>query len=310
MKKVVITGGCGFIGTNLANKLTLLGHEVVCIDNMSTSIRKTPIHHNEQIVDYDLNDVSGIEHIFSDADLVFHFASSVGVKLIDNDPHTTLLNSFNINMNLLPIFQQYNNRVIFASTSEVYGNKKNAKESDNLTIGPSHVGRWGYACGKLMMEFLLRCYSFPSVAVRFFNVCGLHQTGEHGMVLPKFIHNAMTDQDLIIYGDGKQTRSFCDVRDAVEMLISISNTKFKTETYNIGNQNNITTIEELARCVVKVCNSKSDIQFVDYNTEFSDSHRDIFQRSPDTTKIESIYTPIYRLEDTIECVYKYKMNEA
>lgn len=308
--KVVITGGCGFIGTNLAIKLTSIGHDVISIDNMSTAVRQAPVSDHEQIIDHNLNNITTIENIFSDADLVFHFASSVGVKLIDDDPHNTLLNSFETNMSLLPVFERFNNRVIFASTSEVYGNRKDAKESDDLTIGSPEIGRWGYACSKLMMEFLLRCYSFPSVVVRFFNICGLYQTGKHGMVLPKFIHNATTDQDLIIYGDGKQTRAFCDVRDAVEMLLAVSNTKFHHELYNIGNQNNTITITQLAELVIKTCNSKSKIKYMDYGAEFSESHQDIHQRSPDTSKIQSLYLPRYDLVNTIEHVYNHKVNET
>jgi len=188
-RKIVITGGTGFIGTHLAKMHKKLGDMVVVIDNLSTSTYDEK-HPADTFVSFDLSsksDMYKLDTVFKEADIVYHLAGSVGVKYVDNDPKDTLRNSFSINNNLFPLFEKYNSRVIFASTSEVYGDADQARESDTLKIGSPDTLRWGYACGKLMSEFLLKTYNFPSTIVRFFNVTGPGQKSDFGMVLPTFI---------------------------------------------------------------------------------------------------------------------------
>lgn len=300
---IVITGGAGFIGINLAKYYSEKGDRVVCIDNLSTSTHRPWLERNEEFHIADLSnkdEVDMIDWVFDDADIVYHLASSVGVKYIDSDPKGTLLNSFYINNNLFPIFEKNSNRVVFASTSEVYGNKLLACETDTLQIGSTDVMRWGYACGKLMSEFLLKAHTFPSSIARFFNVTGKYQTDEHGMVLPTFINNAINNKDIVVHGDGSQTRSFCDIRDAIKMLDVISKDEHIGQTYNIGNSNNYVSIQQLAEIVVRQTNSNSNIVYKPYSDCFSEQSKDINARSANTNKINKFYKPEFSIEQIVQ----------
>ena len=301
-KKIVITGGAGFIGSNLANSYVLHGHhDVVVIDNLS-SANLGLLDSRVSVLITDLSDpdqARATSNILQDADVVYHFASSVGVALVDRDPKTAIKNILNVNQNMFPLFEKYNNRVIFASTSEVYGETQHAKETDVLCIGNPDVLRWGYACGKLMSEFLLKAHSFPGTIARFFNVVGSGQTGAHGMVLPRFITRAKNGEDLIVYGDGTQTRSLCDIRDAVSMLRLLSDDQHVGETYNIGNSNNTISINDLAELVIKHTNSRSCIKHMNFNDVMSDQSRDIYMRKPCTEKMNEFYRSQYNIDDII-----------
>jgi len=301
-KKIVITGGAGFIGSNLANSYILHGHhDVVVIDNLSSS-NLGLLDSRVSVLITDLDDPSqarATENILEDADVVYHFASTVGVALVDRDPKAAIKNILSVNQNMFPLFEKYNNRVIFASTSEVYGETQHARETDVLCIGNPDVLRWGYACGKLMSEFLLKAHSFPGTIARFFNVVGSGQTGAHGMVLPRFITQAKNGEDLIVYGDGTQTRALCDIRDAVSMLHILSDDQHVGETYNVGNSNNIISVNDLASLVIKHTSSRSHIKHVNFNDVMSDQSRDILTRTPCTEKMDKFYRSQYNVDDII-----------
>lgn len=300
-RKIVITGGCGFIGSNLTKLYLDRGDHVTIIDNFSTGEAFIK-GHNRTIIPFDLGvnqDTLIIERELAEADLVYHLASSVGVKYVDSDPQGTLRNSFNINNNMFPLFEKYNNRVVFASTSEVYGETEEAKETDTLKIGSPDTLRWGYACGKLMSEFLLKTYTFPSTIARFFNVTGRGQLSKHGMVLPTFVELAKQNKDIVVYGDGKQFRTFCDIRDAVHMLDTISDECHVGEIYNIGNSDNVMTITELAETVVNVTGSFSSIVYKKHSEEFSPDFGEIYKRKPNTDKIYKFYEPKHDVESII-----------
>lgn len=299
---ILITGGCGFIGSHLAKHYLDQGHNVTCIDNYNTS----KPNNNATNFDLDLSVMSvdtidRLKKLLTDADLVYHLASPVGVRYIDQDPASCVRDMHNINNILFPLFKQHNSRVIFASTSEVYGNNNNARETDSLVIGPTDVLRWGYACGKLMSEFLIKSYEIPYTTVRFFNIVGPGQLAEHGMVLPTFIEKAMTGSDLIIYGDGRQTRSFCDIRDAVAMLDKITGDEHIGETYNIGTDTEV-TIYELANKVISTTNSISRIVYKQYEDCFTRQSKDILNRRANIDKIKKLYKPKFDLTDTIKSI--------
>ena len=300
---VVITGGAGFIGSHLSKMHKLQNDHVVVIDNLSTSNYSLD-DEADIFVPFDLScmqDMYKIAPVFEEADLVYHLASSVGVKYVDKDPKDAIRNSFDINNNLFPLFEEYNNRVIFASSSEVYGNTEEAKETDTLKIGSPDTLRWGYACGKLMSEFLLKTYDFPSTVVRFFNVSGPRQRSDYGMVLPTFIERARQNRDLIVYGDGTQYRTFCDIRDAIEMLkILTESDEHIDEVYNIGNANNVITMTQLAEEVIAAVGSSSKIIYRDYKRDFSKDHGEIYKRSPSTDKMDHYYKARYFVEDIIK----------
>jgi UDP-glucose 4-epimerase len=298
---VVITGGCGFIGSHVTEMHLTSKDNVISIDNFSTGTNNIQ-HTNYKCLQLDLSDSKNVQDytdIIKSADLVYHFAGSVGVKYIDDNPRDTLRNTHNINNIIFPVFEDYNSRVIFASTSEVYGDSNEACETDSLNIGATDKLRWGYACSKLMSEFLLKTYNFPSTVVRFFNVTGRGQIHNHGMVLPTFITKAQRGEDLTIYGDGKQSRSFCDIRDACEMLKIISDDQHVNQTYNIGNANNNITINNLAKKVITIAKSESNIVYVDYKNNFSSQFGEIYERKPNTAKINKFYETKYDINDII-----------
>lgn len=301
-RRVVVTGGAGFIGSHLTDFHINQQDHVTVVDNFSTGETRDTSG-SRDVLSLDLSTKRGaseIERELAQADIVYHMAGSVGVKYVDKDPKWTLLNSFNINNNLFPLFEKHNNRVIFASTSEVYGNTEEAHETDELKIGSPDTLRWGYACAKLMSEFLLKAYSMPSTIARFFNVTGSGQLSKHGMVLPTFVKLAKANEDMIIYGDGQQYRSFCDVRDACEMINIISGDDHVGEIYNVGNSSNTINILDLATMVKSILNSDSNIILRDYKQDFSSEHGEIFQRRPNTSKMDQYYVAHHSIEDIIK----------
>lgn len=232
-------------------------------------------------------------------DKIFHLAGSVGVENVDKNPSETLFNNLALANKLIPLFQQLRNRhVTFASTSEIYGEGPFYEEA-NASIGPSSKLRWGYASAKLTTEFMIRASNFPYTIVRFFNVVGPGQLGDHGMVLPRMVNSAKHNTDIVVYGDGEQVRSFCHAHDAVEALIKLSDTT--GELFNIGNDEPV-SIKQLAQRVIDLSGSQSKIELVPYEQAFSKHHGDIYKRIPDLTKIKAAinYQPKYSLDDIIK----------
>lgn len=313
---ILITGGFGFIGSNVCQHYLNQEHFVTVIDNLSTtsldhiSGTLNLAHKNLEFFKIDLSEpeeseLQVIDRLIEKSDLVFHFASAVGVKYIDKDPRTAIRKNITINQLIFPLFEKHQKKVVFASSSEVYGETEEARETDILQIGPPDVLRWGYACGKLMSEFLLKSYTFPYVIARFFNITGKGQLSEHGMVLPTFIERVKRGQNLVIYGDGGQYRSFCDIRDAVAMIeILGSSDVHNNEIYNIGNPNETYTIKELALMVKELAGSNVQLEFKDYHDELSLSSKDILKRKPNTDKIMQYYQYRYTLKDTIQEMLK------
>jgi UDP-glucose 4-epimerase len=292
--KYLLLGGAGFIGTHLAKKLIALGHDVTIIDNLSTSMRP---NFDVRFIETNLIYAPLDEHLIS-ADVVYFLAGSLGVEYIDKNPKETLDNNLGLLYKLIPLFQRYNKKVVFSSTSEVYGEGPFA-EDNNLTIGPPTKLRWAYAAAKLMTEFAITSNTFPYTIVRFFNIVGPGQLPDYGMVLPKFIKAAKTGQDLNVYSDGTQVRSFCHVNDAVDALLKLEN--INGEIFNIGSEDPI-TINTLAERVIELTQSISKITYVPYDQVFSKNHGDIHSRIPDLSKIKHFigYVPTYTLDDIIK----------
>lgn len=307
--KIVITGGLGFIGCHLVRHHLRAKDSVIVFDSFDRPCRPfisrviSEEAHSTTNLKISKLDVSlannELEHHLSDCDLVYHLASPVGVRLIDSQPQSCVNMISSINDNMFKLFAKFNNRVIFASTSEVYGNRLNAKETDSLMIGPTTSLRWGYAACKLSAEFLALAMNFRCTVARFFNITGEGQSVDSGMVVPTFIHNIQKDQPVIIHGDGEQTRSFCDIRDAVKMLTSISGEEHVGETYNIGNPNNNTTINNLISVIKQTLNKNVDIQYVSHDECFQTGFKDINLRSPNIDKISNLYRPVHDLVSII-----------
>lgn len=313
--KILITGGGGYIGSNLATSLLKDGHTVIIVDSFINSNwsgtaamydRLFSLGNNSpdnlSVVTCDLSNVHlywKVEEHFAEADIIYHFASSVGVKAIDNNPRGAFTNMLNINSNILYLLQRYKKRVIFASTSEVYGNNSSARECDTLQIPAPTQLRWGYACNKLMFEFMYRSLDADCTIVRFFNITGGNHSVKSGMVLPVFLHNAMNNKPLVIHGDGSQFRSFCDIRDAVNMLILLLDNSHKNNIYNIGNDKNIISMSDLAKKVVHLTNSDSEILYIPREDCFSSNSGEIFKRSPCIDKIKQFYKPRHNVDKII-----------
>lgn len=292
---ILITGAAGFIGWNLYNQLKTQNHKIALIDNFSTSNNKQAVH-NLDISVYS----EELEALVKTADVIYHLAGSVGVKKIDSEYHKSLMNSININNILFELCEKHCTKVIFASTSEVYGECTNAKETDTLQISSPEFGRGSYSCAKLMSEFILKSYSFPSTIVRFFNVVGKGQIHNYGMVIPTFMKNAKESKPLIVHNKGTQVRSYCCISDAVIMLNMLLDEEHNNKIYNIGNTNNKTTVKELAELIIDLTNSKSKIIYKDTDQVFSKEFFEINERSVCTDKFNKFYKAEKPLHDIIK----------
>lgn len=318
---ILITGGAGFIGSHLSEKLVQQGDDVTIIDNLSTGkfknikhLTKTPTFHfaietimNETVMD----------RLVSECDVIVHLAAAVGVELVVHNPvHTIETNVLGTDV-VLRTANRYRKKVLIASTSEIYGKGVNEAfgENDDRLMGPNINNRWSYACSKSLDEFLALAYykekDLPTVICRFFNTVGVRQTGQYGMVVPRFIRQALRNEPLTVFGDGKQSRCFCNVRDTVKALnILIKDDKTNGEIFNIGNTEQI-TIYELAERIITLCKSRSEIKIIPYNEAYEEGFEDMQRRKPDISKIQKAinWKPTYSLNETLEEIINFEKNE-
>lgn len=312
--KALITGGAGFIGSHLAERLLEDGHQVYIIDDLSTGSIDN-IEHLKHIskFHYSIDTIFNsplLAELIDKCDIIFHLAAAVGVMLIVESPVRTIETNIRGTEEVLMHACKKKKKVIVASTSEVYGksNKKLFREDGDLVLGATTKGRWSYACSKAIDEFLALAYwkekKLPVVIARFFNIVGPRQTGRYGMVVPRFVKQALYNKPITVYGDGKQSRSFTHISDAVNALIKLSQTeKAVAEIINIGNSSEV-TIENLARKVKQLTKSKSKIQYISYEEAYEEGFEDMRKRVPDLTKIKKIigYKPQYSLDDILKDV--------
>ena len=316
----LITGGAGFIGSHLAEALLKRKEEVVVIDNLSTGSMDNIEHlkanpkfsfHVDTIMNEPL-----MKRLIKDCDVIYHMAAAVGVKYIIDNP----LESIQTNVKGTEMVLELANalgkkKVIVASTSEIYGKdrpgKHKFKEDDDRVLGSTTISRWSYSCAKAMDEFLALAYwrekKLPVVIVRFFNTIGPRQTGTYGMVVPRFVKHALLGQPITIYGDGKQTRSFCHVADVVTAVIELAKTdRAVGDIFNIGNPNPI-TIKELAEKVKNLTGSDSSLIYVPYEKAYEKGFEDMRHREPDITKIKELigFHPKTSLDETLKAIIKY-----
>jgi UDP-glucose 4-epimerase len=289
----LLLGGAGFIGQHLANKLIKEGHEVTIIDSLATSKRPSA---DCTFIHEDINQID-IEPYVIRSSIIYFLAGSVGVKHIVDNPHITTINNIALALKIIPLAAKHGKMVMFTSTSEVYGNGPFIETSD-LSIGCSNNMRWSYASAKLTTEFMLASSGTPYKILRLFNVVGPGQLADYGMVLPRFIEAAKGDKDIVVYGDGNQSRSFCHVTDAVDYITQLE--KAVDGTYNIGNDVAI-TINELAHKVKQLTNSQSSIVYKTIQNVFGKNGGDIYKRLPDLTKLKQsiFYRSNHSIEDII-----------
>ncbi len=310
--KYIITGGAGFIGSHLAEELLNRGYEVAIVDNLSTGKRKNVNHleHKFKQFEFDMVDILELDSL-DDCDVVFHLAASVGVKLIVDNPIESMKNNISGTEHILKLASEHNTKVVFTSTSEVYGNSKEEILSEHLglCIGSPNCNRWSYAASKILDEFLCLSYcnekNLQVVVARMFNVIGARQSGDYGMVVPRFAWAAKNRQALEIYGDGEQTRCFLHVQDAIEALIALSeNEEAVGEIVNIGSFEEV-TIKELARIVSMVFEVEEFVVFKPYTQIFPGRlFEDIRNRVPDISKLEKLtgWEKNYTLKEAIQDV--------
>ena len=296
MKHILVTGGAGFIGSHLAERLLADGKKVVVIDDFSTgslenlrSVKKNP---RLKIVRSKISECKELPKLAADADFIFHLAATVGVELVVRSALHVLESSFHETEILLKAAAKNSTPLLLTSTSEVYG--KSAKpefgEDDDLLIGPPGQSRWSYACSKLTDEFLALAYAreknLPVTIARLFNTVGPKQTGRYGMVLPRFIAAAKKNEPLKVFGDGKQSRCFSLVNDVVEALVRLQDCQqAREEIFNIGGTEEVSMLE-LARLVVKTLGSKSKIELIPYDKAYAPGFDDMRRRKPLVEKLE------------------------
>jgi UDP-glucose 4-epimerase len=323
MSRVLITGGAGFIGSHLAEALLERNCHITVIDNLSTGRFENVAHLTNHprfsfAIDTITNEVV-MDRLVSECDVIFHLAAAVGVELIVKDPVRVIETNILGTHAVLKVANRYRKKVLIASTSEIYGKNNHVpfREDDDRLLGPTTKTRWSYCSSKAVDEFLGLAYyrqmGLPVVIFRLFNTVGPRQTGQYGMVVPRFVQQALRGQLLTVYCDGQQTRCFCDVRDAIRAIIDLSNCQEAVgEVFNIGSKEEIKILSLAQRVLrlidtLKVSPLKAPIQeadrieFVPYDKAYEVGFEDMRRRVPDISKIKATikWEPTIPLDETL-----------
>ena len=320
--KVLITGGAGFIGSHLSDRLIEAGHRVTAVDDLSTG-RLENIAHLEgapgfQFVHESIMHEVVMDRLVSECDVIYHLASAVGVELIVSRPVEVIERCILGTEIVLRTAHRYKKKVLITSTSEIYG--KNTKvpfsEDDDRQLGPTTKSRWSYSCAKAIDEFLALAYqkekNLPIVIVRLFNTVGPRQTGQYGMVVPRFVQQALAGKPLSVYGDGSQQRCFGYVGDIVGALVGLMEHPGAVgRIFNIGNTEEV-SILELAKRIIKLTNSTSTIQMIPYEVAYEAGFEDMARRIPDLTRVQALigYQPTVGLDEIIERIASHLRESA
>jgi len=315
--RYLITGGAGFIGSHLAEYLLARGDEVILLDDLSTgSIENIRHLKNDPRMSYFLEPIENrhvLSELVDEADVIFHLAAAVGVRLIIESPVHTIETNVNGTQMVLEAACKKRKPVFCASTSEVYGKNGNVPftEDADLVLGATTKARWSYAASKAVEEFLALSYwkekRQPVVIGRLFNTVGPRQTGRYGMVLPNFVQQALDGRPITVFGNGSQSRCFCDVQDTVEALVRLmSNDRAVGEVVNIGSREEI-TIADLARTVKERTVSGSPIEIVPYEEAYEPGFEDMIRRVPSLDKLERLtgFLPPTPLPEIVNRVVSY-----
>jgi len=323
--KILVTGGAGFIGSHLSEALHENGREVYVIDNLSTGSMKN-IEHLTGFRQFhfkkgSITNERLMEKLVKKVDIIFHLAAAVGVKYIIDHPLASIKTNVQGTETVLRLADSLGKKKVFlASTSEIYGKDRGGRftfaETDDRLLGPTTKWRWSYSCTKALDEFLSLAYyrerKLPVVIGRFFNTCGPRQSARYGMVVPRFIKQALSGRPITVFGDGKQTRCFLYVGDAVSAISALVDRKKATgEIFNIGNPKGI-SILGLAEKVKKFTNSKSKIIFVPYEKAYKVGFEDMRHRKPDISKIRSLieFSPRIEINELLKKTIEYFRDDA
>jgi UDP-glucose 4-epimerase len=300
--KVLVTGGAGFIGSHLAEAYLSRGDDVYVIDDLSTGslenikhLQENKVFKNRFYVTIDtVLKYDAMLELVGTCDQVFHLAAAVGVQYILDNPLASITTNIGGTELVLKLCDKFRKQVVIASTSEVYGKHDRAplEETDDCIYGPSMKWRWSYAATKLVDEFMAIAYhrtrKLPVIIARFFNTVGPRQTARYGMVIPRFINQAMGNEPITVYGDGSQTRTFTHVQDAVSAVMKLAeNPEAIGEVVNIGGREEV-SILDLARRIKEKVGSTSDIKLIPYEDVFPRDFEDMQRRVPSTLKLEKL----------------------
>jgi len=315
--RYLVTGGAGFIGSHLVEALLGAGHEVLVLDDFSTG-RQENLTHLEpcdrlEVVRASVTDADLVRDCVPSVDGVFHLAAAVGVRLIIDEPVKTIETNVEGTTSVLEACARHEKPVLVTSTSEVYGKSEKVpfSEEDDAVIGPPTFRRWGYAASKALDEFLALAHwhqsRLPVVIVRLFNTVGPRQTGRYGMVIPRFVRQALLGEPITVYGDGRQTRCFCHVGDVVGALTRLFGMpESRGEVFNVGSDEEV-SIHALATTIRSMTGSRSEIRLVPYAEAFgSSAFEDMLRRVPDLAKVRRLigYEPRHSLEAILRDVIR------
>jgi UDP-glucose 4-epimerase len=312
--RYLITGGAGFIGSHLSEALLNRGEEVFVLDDLSTgsveNIRHLKSNNSFHYVFDSIMNKHLLAELVDESDVIFHLAAAVGVRLIVESPVRTIETNVHGTQNVLDAASKKKKLVFTASTSEVYGksDKVPFREDADLVLGPTSKGRWSYAASKALDEFLALSFwkekKLPVIVARFFNTVGPRQTGRYGMVLPNFVRQALASEPITVYGTGRQSRCFCDVRDCVQAVVRlIGNDQAVGEVVNIGSTEEV-SIEDLAHLVKQRTKSNSPITHIPYDQAYEPGFEDMPRRVPALEKLEELTgfrpaTPLVEIVDRV-----------
>jgi UDP-glucose 4-epimerase len=313
--RVFITGGAGFVGSHLCDALVAEGKEVTILDNLSTGSKKNIAHLEGKIKIFqgDIRDQKLVESLVKGSDLVLHMAAALGVDNILENPIESISTNFYGSEVVLNAAAKSDKRIIIASTSEIYGKnpKQPLSETDDRIIGSPQKLRWSYSDAKALEEatayFLFVTKKLKVTTIRFFNTVGPRQTGKYGMVIPRFVKAAVENKPIKIFGDGSQSRVFCHIEDTVKAVLLLAQTnKSIGEVFNIGGKGEI-TILDLAKMIINLTNSESEITFTEYKNAYAIGFEDMARRVPDISKIKLFtgWEPKIDLKRVIKDVANY-----
>lgn len=313
--KILVTGGAGFIGSHLCERLIADGHDVTVVDDLSSgqisNVATLMDHASFEFIENTILDRDLVGRLVDSAEVVFHLAAAVGVKLIMDEPSRSIVTNVAGTENVLDAALRNGAHTFIASSSEVYGKSTNFpfREDGDLMIGPTKNLRWSYASAKTLDEFLALAHAresgLPVTILRFFNTAGPRQTGRYGMVIPNFVKSAIEGKPLMVHGTGEQSRCFGHVQDVVESMCRLMTTpKSRGEVFNVGTDQE-TTIRQLAELVIQATGSSSEVQLVPYEDVYPEGFEDTDRRLPAISKLEEAIgfrptTPLHRIvEDVI-----------
>jgi UDP-glucose 4-epimerase len=309
--KILLTGGAGFIGSHLAEKLISEGHSVTALDNLSTgsssNLKSLQGSSDFKLVEASMLDKSIVNQLVADSDGVIHLGATLGVQRILERPYESFIANTQGTENLIIAAAESKKKIFIASTSEIYGKnpEQPLNEESDRVIGSPKLLRWAYSEAKAIDESLAQMFAqshgLSYVVGRFFNTVGPRQSGMYGMVLPRFVSAALKGEALEVHGDGLQTRTFCHVLDSIDAVVRLFlSSKAIGEAFNIGGEGEI-SIKDLAQKVIDITGSRSEIKYISYQSAYPQGFDEMMRRVPDTSKLRSYtgWSPKRNLDEII-----------